>query len=86
MEVINFLMTVDYGIDNWDAGLFAACRKGDLDTAKLMIDKGANDWEESQKIAIEHGHHRIVKLIGMAMSGTVVPGKHVKVVNKETSN
>ncbi len=32
------------GANNWNFGLYGACRGGHKELAELMIQKGANDW------------------------------------------
>lgn len=48
---------------NWNPGLYGACRRGDMETVKLMISKGANDYYEAFIRACIGGNVEIVKLM-----------------------
>jgi hypothetical protein len=47
----------------YDDGLYAACEFGHIEIVKLMIEKGASDWESGLFMACEGGHMEIVKLM-----------------------
>lgn len=39
-------LTTEY----WNVGLISACINGCIDTAKVMVDKGANNWDQSLSV------------------------------------
>jgi hypothetical protein len=47
----------------WNIGLAGACRNGDYDTAKFMIEHGANDWAMGLYNAYIGNHRKLIDLM-----------------------
>src|SRR5438477_322170 len=54
---------ISKGANNWNDGLYIACKNGDMEIVKLMISKGANNWNDGLYMACENGDMEIVKLM-----------------------
>ena len=48
---------------NYDCGMVHACEGGNMDIVKLMIEKGANSWNDGLVSACLEGHLEIVKFM-----------------------
>ena len=59
---INFAIKLKK-FDNWNLGLYYACKGGHLDIVNLMIEKGAKHWNYGLQGACEGGHLAIVNLM-----------------------
>jgi hypothetical protein len=49
--------------NDWNMGLYGACRGGHMEIVNLMIKKGANKWNWGFRWACQCGHLEIVKLL-----------------------
>lgn len=61
INIIRLLM--DKGADNFDFGLYYACRNGNIQVVRLMIQKGAKNLNDGMNIALKRGHINIVKFM-----------------------
>src|SRR3972149_3334310 len=56
-------LMIEKGANDWDGGLWGACRGGHYDLANFMIQKGANDWNWGLQSACQGGHRDLVNLM-----------------------
>ena len=54
---------ISYGANNWNLGLYDACRAGHLKMAYLMISLGATNWNDGLSAACKYEHRKLVKLM-----------------------
>jgi len=57
------LLTIKYGADSIDTGLWNACYLGHMDLALLMIEKGATAYHTAFCYACEAGHTNLILLM-----------------------
>jgi len=54
---------IQRGADDWNSGLWYACRGGHRDVAELMIQHGANNWNVGLHCACFGGHRDLAELM-----------------------
>lgn len=58
VESVQFVVN-RFSLNNWNRGLYVACRQGHFQVALMMIEYGANDYNQGLYMASEGGHLQI---------------------------
>ena len=54
---------IAHGANDWDNGLYSACRNGNIELVKLMIENGSTKYDICLQIACVHGYIEIANLM-----------------------